>query len=131
MTPGTGRDRRQCRRSANPVDHGIQKVRIRPGHIAAVVNASAAGALLETQHRLLPGTVVELNVESTLHRTNVRGRVVRCMVSQVRAASVFYRGGIAFDRHLPWMAPHEGYPLPASEQSDPLGRRADATPIIL
>jgi len=53
------------------------------------------------------------------------------MVSQVRAASVFYRGGIAFDRHLPWMAPHEGYPLPASEQSDPLGRRADATPIIL
>jgi len=124
-------DRRQCRRSANPVDHGIQKVRIRPGHIAAVVNASAAGALLETQHRLLPGTVVELNVESTLHRTNVRGRVVRCMVCQVRAASIFYRGGIAFDRHLPWMASQEGYGLPASEQSDPHGKRAGATPIVL
>jgi PilZ domain len=130
MTHGMEHDRRQCRRFANPIEHGIQKVRIRPGHVAAIVNASAAGALLETEYRLLPGTVVELNMENAVHRTNVRGRVVRCAVSQVRAASVFYRGGIAFDRHLPWVASHEGYGLPASEQSDPQSRRAEATPIV-
>jgi len=131
MSGGDHWDRRQFRRSANPVDHGITSVRIRPGYVAITVNVSAAGALIETQHRLLPGTSVELHVETTFHRAHVRGRVVRCAVSQVRAASVFYRGAIVFDRHLPWIAPSEGYPLPASEQSDSEGRRAGATPIVL
>ena len=124
-------DRRQFRRSANPLDHGIQSVRIRPGYVAVIVNASAAGALIETHHRLLPGTFVELHVETTLHRARIRGRVVRCTVSQVRATTVSYCGGIAFDRQLPWIAASEGYALPASEQSDPQGRRAGATPIVL
>ena len=124
-------ERRQSRRLSDAAEHGIRSVRIRPGHDAAVVDVSSTGALVETSHRLMPGRVVELNLETDRDRASVRGRVVRCSVVQVRAATVFYRGGIAFDRHLPWFVPAEGYPLPAAEQSDSLGRRDAATRIVL
>lgn len=130
--PGpNGGDRRQSRRLPDASEHGIRSIRIRPGHDAVVVDVSSTGALVETSHRLLPGRVVELQMETDQDRTSVRGRVVRCSVVQVRAATVFYRGGIAFDRHLPWFVPGEGYPLPAVEQSDSLGKRDAATRIVL
>lgn len=120
---GHASERRETQRVLDASEHGIRSVRIRPGHAAAVIDVSATGALIETNHRLLPGTVVELTVETNQHRARIRGRVVRCAVVQVRAATVFYRGGIAFDSHLPWFVREEGYPIPAGEQSDgPFGR---------
>ena len=110
-------DRRRARRSAEPSDHGIQSVRIKLGAAAAVIDASAAGALIETNHRLLPGAFVELHMDSGHRRVTVRGRVVRCAVVEVRAAGLLYRGGIAFEEHLPWFVPDAGYPLPTGEQS--------------
>jgi hypothetical protein len=124
-------DRRQCRRVPDANEHGIRSIRIRPGHAANVVDVSSSGALVETSHRLLPGAVVELHVETDGQRANVRGRVVRCSVVRVRAATVFYRGGIAFDRHLPWFVPEEGYRLPAAEQSDSQGKRDAATRVVV
>lgn len=119
-------DRRQSRRLAADA-HGITAVRIRPGHGATILDASAAGALLETSHRLLPGTPVELHMETGTERFCVRARVVRCVVAQVRAAAVRYRGAVAFDRHLPWFVAAEGYVVPGSEQRVRLAERADAT----
>lgn len=98
--------------------HGIRSLRIRGGHGAAVVDASAGGALVDTNHRLMPGSTVELQVEGDGQRTTVRGRVVRCAVIQVRAATVFYRGAIAFDRHLPWEVPGDGNSILGPECRD-------------
>jgi hypothetical protein len=84
--------------------HGIRAVRIRPGHVAVLVNVSACGLLVETHRRLLPGTSVELQVDSDTRQTSVRGQVTRCAVAAVRATSIAYRGAVAFDRHLPWIA---------------------------
>lgn len=96
-------DRRQTRRLLHSDEHGIVSTRVRPGHRAKLIDVSADGALIETNHRLLPGTCVELHVETRSHRTNVRGRVLRCAIVLVRPSWVCYRGAIGFERHLPWL----------------------------
>jgi len=96
-------DRRLTRRHADTDEHGILSTRVRPGHRAKLIDVSAGGALIETTHRLLPGTSIELHLETRSHRTNVRGRVLRCAIVVVRPSWVCYRGAIGFDRHLPWL----------------------------
>jgi len=94
-----------CRRAAQRIasdEHGIVSARIRLGYRAKVINVSAGGALVETVHRLLPGTKVELQMETQTHRASIRGRVVRCTVASLRAASICYCAAIAFDSYLPW-----------------------------
>lgn len=120
-------DRRQTRRHLDADEHGVVSARVRPGHRAKLIDISAGGALIETSHRLLPGTSVELHVETRSHRTNVRGRVLRCAIVLVRPSWVCYRGAIGFDRHLPWLV-HEdpGAPSFAAARSA-LPNRADVT----
>jgi hypothetical protein len=83
-------------------EHRIVSACVRPGHRARLIDVSAGGALIETNHRLLPGTSVELQVQTGTERATVRGQVLRCSVVRVRPTWVCYRGAIAFDRHLPW-----------------------------
>jgi hypothetical protein len=61
------------------------------------------GALVETGRRLLPGTIVELQLESSECRETLRARVVRCYVSTVRPDGLVYRGGLAFERLVAWL----------------------------
>jgi hypothetical protein len=124
-------DRRETHRLLDPTEHRVRMVRIRPGHDASLIDISAGGALLETHHRLLPGAIVELLMETDKHRTHIRGRVVRCAVVQVGAASMSYRGGIVFDAHLPWFVHEDGYPLPIAEQSDARAGRAATTHAVV
>lgn len=95
-------DRRARRRLEVFEEHRIVAASVRPGHRARVIDVSAAGVLLETSHRLLPGTTVELQVDTGIERASVRGQVLRCAVVRLRPTWVCYRGAIAFDRHLPW-----------------------------
>lgn len=95
-------DRRGTRRLGAFEEHRIVAACVRPGHRARVIDVSASGALIETSHRLLPGTSVELQVETGSDRANVRGQVLRCAVVRLRPTWVCYRGAIVFDRHLPW-----------------------------
>jgi hypothetical protein len=95
-------DRRGMRRMEAVEEHRIVSASVRPGHRVRLIDVSAGGALIETSHRLLPGTSVELQVATGTDRASVRGRVVRCAVVRVRPTWVCYRGAIAFDRHLPW-----------------------------
>lgn len=95
-------DRRARRRLKAFEDHRIVSASVRQGHPARVIDVSAEGVLIETSHRLLPGTIVELQVESGTERASVRGHVLRCAVVRLRPTWVCYRGAIAFDRHLPW-----------------------------
>jgi hypothetical protein len=123
-------DRRLAPRST---DHDIVNARVRPGRQAAVVDISSSGALIETFHRLLPGTSVELHVEQADRSLTVRGRVLRCAVSRVQSSSLSYRGAIAFDRHLPWFVNEEtrGYVVHTNESRSGNAFRAHATPEVL
>jgi hypothetical protein len=100
------RERRaHARRRA--VEHGIVLARVRPGHAVALVDISAAGALIETNRRLLPDTFVEMYVETRSQSFTVRGRISRCAVINVRPAIVCYRAAIQFDACLPWFVEDE------------------------
>jgi hypothetical protein len=123
-------ERRQARRLVDADDHGVVSTRVRPGHRARLIDVSAGGALIETTHRLLPGTSVELQVETRLHRTNVRGRVLRCAIVAVRPSWVCYRGAIGFDRHLPWLMDANDRVGDASARSG-VPVRAQATPEVI
>jgi hypothetical protein len=126
-------ERRRTARRSDAGDHGIITARVRPGHQATVIDVSAGGALIETEHRLLPGTSVELQMETTSCRASVRGRVLRCAVSMLQPASVRYRGAIGFERQLSWFSEEgaAGYGLPNAEKRPGHSFRADATPPLI
>ena len=123
-------DRRLTRRHIETDEHGIVSTRVRPGHRAKLIDVSAGGALIETTHRLLPGATVELHVETRSHRTNVRGRVLRCAIVLVRPSWVCYRGAIGFDRQLPWLLDEGDRASDASVRSA-VPMRANATPEVI
>jgi len=93
-------ERRRQRRTSDAAEHGIVCARVRPGHAAIVVDVSPDGALIETGHRLLPGTVVALHFESLDGRVSVRGRVLRSTVAGLRTSGISYRGAIRFESPL-------------------------------
>jgi hypothetical protein len=103
-------ERRQHRRSG-PEDHRIVTARIRPGHVAAVVDLSAAGALIETDTRLLPGTTIDLVVVATDRAERVRGCVLRCSVVYVCRSAIRYRAAIVFSSQLAWLSAAAPAPL--------------------
>ncbi len=124
-------NRRQTRRRRHIDEHGIVSTRVRPGHRARLIDVSAGGALIETSHRLLPGTSVELHVETDSRQASVRGRVLRCAVVRVRPTWVAYEGAIGFDQHLPWFVDEAGYAVPSVDARSAQPFRGDATPQVI
>jgi len=112
-----GIDRRQRNRFHTFDEHGIDHARVRPGREVLIVNVSSGGVLVETPHRLLPGSLIELHLRTADRRVSIRGRVLRCSVARLRATDVWYRGAIGFDLELPWFSeqPNSGYEVPAAE----------------
>jgi hypothetical protein len=123
-------ERRRTRRRQSVDEHGIVRARVRPGYEVVLVDVSAGGALVETARRLFPGSLIELQLSSAARSASVRGRVIRCTVSRVKAASVRYRGAIRFDRELSWFHDHNiaGYSVPAAEMRASASGGADTTP---
>jgi hypothetical protein len=83
-----------------------------------VIDVSAGGAFIELSRRLLPGSVVDLQVDTAQRRTTtLRGRVLRCAVVRLRATAVWYRAAIAFDLQCHWLtdAASVEYPVPMRE----------------
>ena len=119
MSSSESERRKTRRRDAG--EHGITTARIRPGHQVQLIDLSPGGALVEADRRLLPGSVVELQIQADDRQATMRGLVVRCFVVAVRAASVSYRGAIAFDRHLAWFVDGAGYDVPFRGDATPLG----------
>ena len=110
-------------------EHRITATRVRPGHEAQLIDVCAGGALIETAYRLLPGTSVELQMETGTRHTRIRGQVLRCAVVRVRPSAVVYRGAIQFERHLPWFVDETVVSSPESRPACPT--RADATPEVI
>jgi hypothetical protein len=100
-------ERRRASRRYCAGEHGIVCARVRPGKRIVIIDVSANGALIEACHRLLPGAIVELHLDTADRRVTIRGRVLRCHVARVRPTSVCYRGAIAFDSDLPWLNGNE------------------------
>lgn len=107
------RERRHDRRRSAVEDHGVLSARIVPGHQARLVDISPSGALVDTPLRLLPGTNVEVRLATRHQQIDVRGQVVRCMVTRV--APLVYRGAVRFDRRLQLFEDREQQ-LPAREE---------------
>jgi hypothetical protein len=124
-------DRRQTRRHLQADEHGIVSTHVRPGHRAKLIDVSAGGALIETGHRLLPGTSVELHLETRSDRTNIRGRVLRCAIVLVRPSWLCYRGAIGFDRHLPWLLDGDRDARAFAAARSALPDRAVTTPEVI
>jgi hypothetical protein len=120
-------ERRQMRRHSHVDEHGITAARVRPGHVVSVIDVSAAGALVETSRRLLPGKHVELQVERGGEQTTVRGRVLRCAVVKIQQAWIYYRGAIGFDRHLAWLLDQPADPVRSADAGSALPERAAST----
>jgi hypothetical protein len=99
MTPRSSERRLYSRRTAS--EHHIVSARVRPGHWAAIVNVSDGGALVETMRGLRPGTTVDLQFGTPARQTFVRGRIVRCTVTELRSSSVLYHAAIAFEYPIP------------------------------
>ena len=100
-------ERRQAPRQRHREEHGIVEVRVRPGHQARLIDISSGGALVDTEHRLCPGTAVDIFLDRHRYRAHVRGHVLRCAIVRLQRTSICYRGAIAFDRHLPWFVDSE------------------------
>jgi hypothetical protein len=103
ITVTAGMEQRRAPRRGGTDPHGVARVRVRPGHEAVLVDISQGGAAIETAYRLLPGTSVELQIDSGRGRTTVRGIVVRCAVVTVEATRVTYGGAICFDTPITWL----------------------------
>jgi hypothetical protein len=110
--------RRTPRRTPHP-DEPLTQMRMRTGRELRVVDVADAGALVEGEARLLPGTRLEVHVVTHEGRVLVRSRVTRAFVCEVHPGSVRYRGALAFEAAVSTAAP--GYALPGAER----GRRAE------
>ena len=64
-------ERRGMRRMEGVDEHRIVSASVRPGHRVRLIDVSAGGALVETSHRLLPGTSVELQVATGTDRASI------------------------------------------------------------
>ena len=131
MEATLGGDRRLARRVECAHCHRIRSARTRTGDTIFVINVSAVGMLFETARQLLPGRFVELQMETDLTRASVRGRVLRCSISELHAAGVTYRSAVLFDRHLPWFVDEPGCAVSTPHQRTARPDRARATqPVI-
>jgi hypothetical protein len=93
-------ERRQTPRRTEAAAHGVLGVRIRPGHAASLLDISCGGAAIETTQRLLPGTLVELQLETQHRRACARGRIARCAVVSVEADRLSYRAAVCFEESI-------------------------------
>jgi hypothetical protein len=120
MTAERRADRRRAPRTTSAAQSAVVCVRIRPGHEVTLLDLSAAGALLQCAHRLMPGTSVEMQLTTAGRRVTTRGLVVRCSVSHVWPSAIWYRGAVMFERPLPWAAADDEreYRLHAAQTAD-------------
>jgi hypothetical protein len=109
-------ERRGFRR-AGASEHGILSARVRPGRTATIIDISPGGASIEVACRLLPGTTVELRLDTSDHQADLKGCILRCSVVRLRSNSVSYRAAIAFDREWPLFLADAAseYPVPRGE----------------
>lgn len=104
--PAGNAERRQASRRAPGRGEPLSRLRVRAGLELSVVDLSAAGALVESLARPLPGSYVDVRIDTGENHTVVRSRVVRAHVCHLEAHLVRYRVAIAFDRMVESAIPY-------------------------
>jgi hypothetical protein len=99
---------------------------LRIGRELVVLDVSNRGILVEGVTRLLPGTHVDVHVVAREGRVLVRSQVVRAYVAEITAATVKYRGALAFDRVIDMSA--VGYAIPPTRAAVAEGPGIDYPP---
>jgi hypothetical protein len=102
---------------------------VRPGSDAALIDVSAGGALVETPHRLMPGSSIDVQLVVRSRRVLIRGRVLRCEISELGPCGPIYRGALNFDRTLSWLTDGARcvYPVPTADDRLLRNERASIT----
>jgi hypothetical protein len=100
ITPLERHERRGARRRPPHHPEPLERIRLRTGRDAAVLDVSDSGALIEGGVRLLPGTHVDAHVVTAAGRLLVRSRVVRAWVSALVATGPTYRSALAFQQRV-------------------------------
>ncbi|HEX4913958.1 MAG TPA: hypothetical protein VFV51_08370 [Vicinamibacterales bacterium] len=92
------RDRRcEPRRSAGSARCKPDAV-LRPGQPVLLINISSRAALVESDARLRPGRITELQLALGAGRASIRGRLDRCHVAALEPLR--YRGVLVFEDRL-------------------------------
>lgn len=71
---------------------------LRPGQTVVLVNINSRAALVESDARLRPGALTELQLAMRGRRTSIRGRLDRCHVSALEPLR--YRGLLVFEERV-------------------------------
>jgi hypothetical protein len=95
-------ERRIAERRPAALVPSITGVRLSPsGGEASLVNISTTGVLLKANVRLMPGTIVTVNVDGPFRPASIAGRVVRCSVTDIDSKGVlWYHVGAVFNRPI-------------------------------
>ena len=89
--------RSESRRSARSV-RCMPNAVLRPGQTVFVVNINSRAALVESDARLRPGALTELQLAMRGQRTSIKGQLDRCHVSGLEPLR--YRGVLVFEERL-------------------------------
>ena len=89
--------RTECRRSARSV-WCVPDALLRPGQPVLLVNINSRAALVESDARLRPGALTEMQLAMHGRRTSIKGRLDRCHVSALEPLR--YRGVLVFEERL-------------------------------
>ena len=89
--------RTEERRTANSLRCRADAV-LRPGQPVVVVNINSRAALMESDVRLRPGAITELQLATGVGRMSIKGRLDRCYVSALEPLR--YRGLLVFQQQL-------------------------------
>lgn len=106
MTDRKDRRRAGHRRWVSGAD--VDRVHVRPGRIARLVNVSDGGALLEDEHPFAPGSSIELRISRNGGVVPISGRVVRCVVTRLHSDGISYQFAVCFDGYVALAAGGDG-----------------------
>ena len=71
---------------------------LRPGQSVLLLNINSRAALVESDARLRPGALTEMQLAMHGRRTSIKGRLDRCHVSALEPLR--YRGVLVFEERL-------------------------------
>jgi hypothetical protein len=88
-------ERRQERRRAGGSARWQSRAVLRPGQHVTIINITSRAALVESEARLRPGAMTELQLAGAGARACVKGRLERCCVNALDPLR--YRGVVMFE----------------------------------
>lgn len=91
-------ERREEQRRSGVTTGWHSRAVLRPGQHVTVINITSRAALVESEGRLRPGAITELQLSRPGARACIKGRLERCCVTAIDPLR--YQGVLIFDGRL-------------------------------